>query len=93
MPFAPFVGANHHGHSILLRCELLSNEDIETFEWLFYAWMKAMDWSAPKAIITDQCQSIGKGIERIFLYVRHQWCLWHILIKFSSQGRRTQKIH
>ena len=32
MPFAPFVGLNHHGHSILLGCVLLSNEDIETFE-------------------------------------------------------------
>jgi len=47
MPFAPFVGVNHHGHSILLGCALLSNEDIETFGRLFSAWMKAMDWSAP----------------------------------------------
>jgi hypothetical protein len=27
MPFAPFVGVNHHGQSMLLGCALLSNED------------------------------------------------------------------
>jgi len=71
MSLTPFVGVNHHRHSILLGCTLISNEDVETFEWLFSAWMKAIDWNVPKAIITDQCQSIGKGIEWIFPYVRH----------------------
>ncbi|WVZ04466.1 hypothetical protein V8G54_025272 [Vigna mungo] len=31
MPFAPFVGVNHHGHSILLGCALISAEDTSTF--------------------------------------------------------------
>ncbi|KAH9704397.1 protein FAR1-RELATED SEQUENCE [Citrus sinensis] len=35
MSFAPFVGVNHHGHSILFGCGLISNEDIETCTWLF----------------------------------------------------------
>ncbi|XP_018834995.2 protein FAR-RED IMPAIRED RESPONSE 1-like [Juglans regia] len=35
MPFAPFVGVNHHGQSILFGCGLISNEDAHTFEWLF----------------------------------------------------------
>ncbi|XP_042396714.1 protein FAR1-RELATED SEQUENCE 4-like [Zingiber officinale] len=35
MPFAPFVGVNHHGQSILLGCGLLSSEDSTTFIWLF----------------------------------------------------------
>ena len=35
MPFAPFVGVNHHGQSILLGCGLVSNEDTITFVWLF----------------------------------------------------------
>lgn len=35
MPFAPFVGVNHHGQSILLGCALLSSEDTSTFMWLF----------------------------------------------------------
>ena len=28
MPFAPFVGVNHHDHYILLGCGLISHEDI-----------------------------------------------------------------
>ncbi|XP_057515019.1 protein FAR-RED IMPAIRED RESPONSE 1-like [Actinidia eriantha] len=35
MPFAPFVGVNHHGQSILLGCGLISHEDTESFSWLF----------------------------------------------------------
>jgi len=35
MPFAPFVGVNHHRHSILLGCGLLSSEDTSSFIWLF----------------------------------------------------------
>jgi len=35
MPFAPFVGVNHHGQSILLGCGLLSSKDTNTFVWLF----------------------------------------------------------
>ncbi|XP_028071762.1 protein FAR-RED IMPAIRED RESPONSE 1-like [Camellia sinensis] len=31
MPFAPFVGVNHHGQSILFGCGLLSSEDTDTF--------------------------------------------------------------
>ncbi|XP_040993336.1 protein FAR-RED IMPAIRED RESPONSE 1-like [Juglans microcarpa x Juglans regia] len=35
MPFAPFVGVNYHGQLILLGAGLISNEDTETFVWLF----------------------------------------------------------
>ncbi|XP_038693772.1 protein FAR1-RELATED SEQUENCE 8-like [Tripterygium wilfordii] len=42
MPFVPFVGVNHHGHSILLGCGLVSNEDTNTFIWLFRTWLTCM---------------------------------------------------
>ncbi|KAI8555201.1 hypothetical protein RHMOL_Rhmol05G0156300 [Rhododendron molle] len=35
MPFAPFVGVNHHGQSILLGCGLISHEDTKSFSWYF----------------------------------------------------------
>ncbi|XP_028065018.1 uncharacterized protein LOC114268099 [Camellia sinensis] len=38
MPFALFIGVNHHGQSILLGCGLLSSEDTDTFVWLFKSW-------------------------------------------------------
>ncbi|XP_035545047.1 protein FAR1-RELATED SEQUENCE 8-like [Juglans regia] len=43
MPFAPFVGVNHHGQSILLGAGLISSEDTETFTWLFQTWLQCMD--------------------------------------------------
>ncbi|KAK1556941.1 hypothetical protein Q3G72_015002 [Acer saccharum] len=53
MPFTAFVGVNHHGQSILFGCGLISNEDIETYVWLFNSWLTCMFYRAPMAIITD----------------------------------------
>jgi len=52
MPFAPFVGVNHHGLSILLGCVLISYEDTDTFVWLFKCWVKCMG-SPPSASLMD----------------------------------------
>jgi hypothetical protein len=42
MPFAVFVGVNHHGQSTLLGCGLVSGEDTESFVWLFKTWLRCM---------------------------------------------------
>lgn len=85
MPFAPFVGVNHHGHSILFGCGLISNEDIETFTWLFRTWLSCMSNSAPIGIITDQDKAMKAAIENVFPNTRHRWCLWHILKKIPEK--------
>ncbi|KAF5470654.1 hypothetical protein F2P56_011153 [Juglans regia] len=91
MPFAPFVGVNHHGQSILFGCGLISNEDAHTFEWLFKSWLKCMKDQSPSAIITDQDKAIQIAIARVFPASRHRFCLWHIvkklLEKFRSHAR------
>jgi hypothetical protein len=43
IPFAPFVGVNHHGQSILFGVVLISKENTETFVWLFETWLKCMN--------------------------------------------------
>jgi hypothetical protein len=53
MLFAPFMGVNHHGQSILFGVALISSEDTTTFEWLFETWLKCMKGQAPKTIIID----------------------------------------
>jgi len=53
MSFAPFVGVNHHGQSIILGCGVLSSEDTSTFTWLFRCWLRCMGNWAPDGIITD----------------------------------------
>ncbi|KAI8536292.1 hypothetical protein RHMOL_Rhmol10G0246100 [Rhododendron molle] len=85
MPFAPFIGVNHHGQSILLECGLVSHEDTKSFSWLFKTWMTCMWGCAPKAIITDQCMAMKNAIEDVFPNTRHRWCIWHILKKVPEK--------
>jgi hypothetical protein len=90
MPFAPFVGVNHHGQSILLGCALLSNEDTKTFTWLFKTWLDCMHGHAPNAIITDQDRAMKNAIEVVFPKSRHRWCLWHLMKKVPEKlGRHS----
>ncbi|KAJ9556487.1 hypothetical protein OSB04_011101, partial [Centaurea solstitialis] len=78
MPFAPFVGVNHHGQTILFGGALLENEKEETFEWLFENFLKCMFSKHPKAIITDQDKAMGNAIKKVFPSTRHRYCAWHI---------------
>ncbi|XP_042961356.1 protein FAR1-RELATED SEQUENCE 5-like [Carya illinoinensis] len=85
MPFAPFVGVNHHGQSILFGCGLISGEDTDTFVWLFESWLKCMNGRAPQAIITDQDKAMQNAIARVFPKSRHRFCLWHIMKKVPEK--------
>ncbi|XP_041007552.1 protein FAR1-RELATED SEQUENCE 5-like [Juglans microcarpa x Juglans regia] len=85
MPFAPFVGVNHHGQSILLGAGLISSEDTESFIWLFKTWLDCMDGKAPNAIITDQDRAMKNAIAIVFPNTRHRYCLWHILRKVPEK--------
>ncbi|KAL2906800.1 Protein FAR1-RELATED SEQUENCE 5, partial [Bienertia sinuspersici] len=81
LPFANFVGVNHHGQSVLLGCALISHEDAETFEWVFSNWISCMGGKAPSGILTDQDAAMKKVIAKVMPNTRHRWCLWHILNK------------
>ncbi|KAH9760448.1 protein FAR1-RELATED SEQUENCE [Citrus sinensis] len=93
MPFAPFVGVNHHDQSILLGCGLISHEDTETFTWLFDTWLSCMSGSPPLGIITDQDKAMKNAIEIVFPNTRHRWCLWHILKKVPEKLGRYVQYH
>uniref|UniRef100_A0A2N9FYN2 Protein FAR1-RELATED SEQUENCE n=1 Tax=Fagus sylvatica TaxID=28930 RepID=A0A2N9FYN2_FAGSY len=81
MPFAHFIGINHHGESIILGCGLLSGEDTDSFVWVFRQMLQSMCGIAPKAIITDQCQAMRQDIEIVFSETVHRWYIWHITMK------------
>ncbi|XP_021829722.1 protein FAR-RED IMPAIRED RESPONSE 1-like [Prunus avium] len=85
MPFAPFVGVNHHGQLILLGCGLISSEDANTFIWLFKSWLACIYGCAPKGIITDQDKAMKKAIAIVFPNTRHRLCLWHIMNKIPQK--------
>ncbi|XP_058182649.1 protein FAR1-RELATED SEQUENCE 5-like [Rhododendron vialii] len=79
MPFAPFVGVNHHGQLILFGCGLISREDTASFVWLFETFVACMSGCSPNAIVTDQCRAMQNAISIVFPNARHRWCLWHLL--------------
>ncbi|XP_058764116.1 protein FAR-RED IMPAIRED RESPONSE 1-like [Vicia villosa] len=85
MPFAAFVGVNHHGQSTLLGCGLLSGEDTDSFVWLFKSWLRCMLEKPPMGIVTDQCKAMKNAIELVFPTTRHRWCLWHIMKKIPEK--------
>nr|XP_023921952.1 protein FAR-RED IMPAIRED RESPONSE 1-like [Quercus suber] len=72
MPFAPFVGMNHHGQSTLLGCGLILREDTNSFILLFKCWLACMSNCPPNAIITDQDKAMKKAIEIVFPNARHR---------------------
>ena len=61
MPFAPFVGTNHHRQSILFGCALIRDETAPSFVWIFETFLKAMYGKHPRGIITDQDLGMKKG--------------------------------
>jgi transposase-like protein len=91
MPFAPFVGVNHQGQSVLLGCVVLSYDDATTSTRLFTTWLKCMYGCAPNAIITDQDKAMKKANEAVFPKARHGWCLWHLMKKvLETFGRHSE---
>jgi transposase-like protein len=93
MPFAPFMGVNHHGQSILFGAALISSENTETFVWLFKTWLKCMNGRSPKAIITDQDRAMKNAINIIFPNAHHRLCLWHILKKIPDKFGSHSQYH
>jgi len=85
MPFAPFVGLNHDGKSILLGYGLLSAEYTRSITWLFETWLRCMSSKAPMGIVTNQCKAMHNAIKVVFPNTRHRWCLWHIMRKIAEK--------
>uniref|UniRef100_A0ACD5YPL9 Uncharacterized protein n=1 Tax=Avena sativa TaxID=4498 RepID=A0ACD5YPL9_AVESA len=66
MPFAPFVGTNHHKQTIVFGAALLYDESSESFLWLFQTFLTAMSGKQPATILTDQSDEISKSIRLVF---------------------------
>ncbi|KAJ1685706.1 hypothetical protein LUZ63_019481 [Rhynchospora breviuscula] len=81
MPFAPFIGVNHHRQSILFGMALLRCEESKNFVWLFRTWLAAMHGKHPNSIITDQDPAMRKAIQEVFPSTLHRCCQWHVMRK------------
>ncbi|XP_025625194.1 protein FAR-RED IMPAIRED RESPONSE 1-like [Arachis hypogaea] len=80
LPFASFVGVNHHEKSTLLGCALRGSEKIPSFKWVLTQWLKCMG-TTPQEIITDHCRFIFGTIRKVLPNTRQCWCIWHITKK------------
>ncbi|WVZ77422.1 hypothetical protein U9M48_025287 [Paspalum notatum var. saurae] len=78
MPFAPFVGTNHHKQPIIFGAALLYDESSESFVWLFQTFLTAMSGKQPATIVTDQSAEISTAVRLVFSNSSHRLCLRHI---------------
>ncbi|CAN6251593.1 unnamed protein product [Urochloa humidicola] len=84
MPFGLFVGVNNHFQSILLAGVLMTDETIETFQWVFREFAKLMGGKAPATILTDQCRAMEVAIALEWEAAVHRWCKWHVLKRIAE---------
>uniref|UniRef100_A0A1J3DFE4 Protein FAR1-RELATED SEQUENCE n=1 Tax=Noccaea caerulescens TaxID=107243 RepID=A0A1J3DFE4_NOCCA len=84
IPFAPFVGVNHHCQYVLLGCALIGEESESTYSWLFRTWLKAVGGQAPGVVITDQGKLLSDVVVEVFPSARHCFCLWSVMSKIPE---------
>ncbi|KAH0982796.1 hypothetical protein GBA52_009973 [Prunus armeniaca] len=84
VPLVSFIGVNHHGQSVLLGCGLLASETVESYTWLFRAWLTCILGRPPQAIITSQCRTLQTAISDVFPRASHCLCLSHIMQKIPE---------
>lgn len=79
VPLVVFVGINHHGESILLGCALVADDTVETYAWLFRAWLTCMSGRPPQSIVTDRCNTMQSAISDVFPRAHHHFYLPHVM--------------
>lgn len=85
IPMVVFVGANHHGQTVLLGCGLLAGETTESYTWLLKTWLKCMSGPSPQTIITDRSQALRDAISDVFPRSLHRFSISHIMRKVPEK--------
>jgi len=93
MPFAPFIGTNHHKQTIIFGAALLFNETIESFVWAFETFLAAMSGKHPSTIFTDQDAAMAESIAYVFRNTSHRLCIWHIYLNAAKHLRHVIQKH
>ncbi|XP_071685151.1 protein FAR1-RELATED SEQUENCE 5-like [Lolium perenne] len=68
MPFAPILGVDNYGKTVVFAVGLLEDERADTFKWLFEEFLSAMDNKHPETIITDQDVAMRIAISEALPY-------------------------
>ena len=85
-----FTTVNKYGKTVIIACSLLTNEDQESFEWLFKEFFR----TTPNVMFTDGDPGMANAICLVLPRTTHLLCTFHISknitthIKplFSGQG-------
>ncbi|XP_057514274.1 protein FAR1-RELATED SEQUENCE 6-like [Actinidia eriantha] len=85
VPLVVFTGVNHHGQPVLLGCGLLAGEMLESFIWLFRAWLTYMLGRPPPAIISDQSRSLQAALADVFPRASLCLSISHIMKKVPEK--------
>ncbi|XP_028766370.1 protein FAR1-RELATED SEQUENCE 6-like [Neltuma alba] len=85
VPLVLFLGVNHHKQSILFGCGLIAGETIESYTWLFRAWITCILGRPPRVIITDQCSILQTVVADVFPRASHCLCLSNIMQKIPEK--------
>ncbi|XP_071681870.1 protein FAR1-RELATED SEQUENCE 2-like [Lolium perenne] len=78
MPFAPIIGVDNYGKTVVFGVGLLEDERANTFKWLFEEFLSAMENKYPETIITNQDVAMGIAISKALPYTIHRFCNFHI---------------
>ncbi|XP_021714637.1 protein FAR1-RELATED SEQUENCE 5-like [Chenopodium quinoa] len=91
MVFTPFTGVDHHKSCITFAAGFIAKEDIESFEWLFKTFLKAMGNNEPNCLITNQDPAIKIVVNRVFQKSEHRFSefeeRWNkVMVEFELEG-------
>jgi hypothetical protein len=78
MPFAPIIGVDNFGKTVIFGAGLLEDETRKTFRWLFNEFTAAMGNNHPQTIITDQDVAMSQAIGDALPFTIHRYCNFHI---------------
>lgn len=81
VPFATFIGFNHHRQPVLLGGALVADESKEAFSWLFQTWLRAMSGRRPRSIVADQDLPIQQAVAQVFPGTHYRFSAWQIRSK------------
>ncbi|KAJ1390846.1 Zinc finger, PMZ-type [Sesbania bispinosa] len=83
-PVVIFSGVNHHNHTTIFACGIVSNETEETYVWLLEQFNAVMKGKSPVSVITDGDLAMRNAIKRVYPNAHHRLCAWHLIRNATS---------
>ncbi|PKA66735.1 Protein FAR1-like sequence 5 [Apostasia shenzhenica] len=93
VPFAAFVGMNHHRHFITFGCAFMTDESESSFTWLFETWFSLMSGRYPVSLVIPFNEAIGAAAGKVLPHVRCRFCKRDIFNKCKENLSDVYSVH